>query len=305
MDHYAFGMGMPGRTISSVGGYRFGFNGKENDNDVKGNGNQQDYGLRIYDPRLGKFLSVDPLTKEYPELTPYQFASNTPVQAIDLDGGEKKDKAGVPTGKAGITGVPDPTPDSKRNTSTKYELKNIALNTDFAPKDGIQTQTVKVSELTAVPAHKNGGKPKSGPSLYDKAYNAASDLAEMLSKTGHPVAKGIDAVFDVKAYDEATDDLARGDIAKGAVGILGTIGGEYTVVVNAAVLWGKSNRVQSDVWVTADRQQRDFQVRYMNAVYMDDKYGGWGSDVEHWLEKIREMDRLKSDAGELLREGAK
>ncbi|MES2730943.1 MAG: hypothetical protein V4714_04315, partial [Bacteroidota bacterium] len=33
-----------------------------------------------------RFLSVDPLTKSYPELTPYQFAGNTPIQAIDLDG---------------------------------------------------------------------------------------------------------------------------------------------------------------------------------------------------------------------------
>ncbi|SDH43243.1 esterase/lipase family protein [Chitinophaga filiformis] len=68
--------------------YRYGFNGKENDNEVKGEGSQQDYGMRVYDPRVGKFLSVDPLTKSYPELTPYQFASNTPIQAIDLDGAE-------------------------------------------------------------------------------------------------------------------------------------------------------------------------------------------------------------------------
>jgi len=87
-DYYAFGMQMPGRKLS--GGYRYGFNGKENDNEVKGEGNQQDYGLRIYDPRLGKFLSVDPLAKEYPWYTPYQFAGNTPIQAIDLDGGEPK-----------------------------------------------------------------------------------------------------------------------------------------------------------------------------------------------------------------------
>ena len=66
--------------------YRYGFNGKENDNDVKGEGNQQDYGMRIYDPRLGRFSSVDPITKQYPELTPYQFASNSPVSGIDLDG---------------------------------------------------------------------------------------------------------------------------------------------------------------------------------------------------------------------------
>jgi len=42
--------------------------------------------MRIYDPRLGRFLSVDPLASKYPELTPYQFASNSPIQAIDLDG---------------------------------------------------------------------------------------------------------------------------------------------------------------------------------------------------------------------------
>jgi RHS repeat-associated protein len=76
---------MPGRQFNN-GNYRYGFNGKENDNEVKGTGNQQDYGMRIYDPRIGKFLSVDPLTSKYPELTPYQFASNTPIQAIDLDG---------------------------------------------------------------------------------------------------------------------------------------------------------------------------------------------------------------------------
>jgi RHS repeat-associated protein len=78
---------MPQRSISS-GSYRYGFNGKENDNDVKGTGNQQDYGFRIYDPRLGRFLSVDPIAKQYPELTPYQFASNTPIFGIDLDGKE-------------------------------------------------------------------------------------------------------------------------------------------------------------------------------------------------------------------------
>jgi len=69
--------------------YRFGFNGKENDNEVKGTGNQQDYGMRIYDPRLARFLSADPLIvkeQKYAELSPYQFASNTPIMYIDIDG---------------------------------------------------------------------------------------------------------------------------------------------------------------------------------------------------------------------------
>jgi RHS repeat-associated protein len=86
-DYYPFGMQMPGRKFSSEL-YRYGFNGKENDNEVKGEGNQQDYGMRIYDGRLGRFLSVDPLTHSYPWYTPYQFAGNQPIVAIDLDGME-------------------------------------------------------------------------------------------------------------------------------------------------------------------------------------------------------------------------
>jgi RHS repeat-associated protein len=90
-DYYAFGMQMPGRKSS--GGYRYGFNGKENDNEVKGEGNQQDYGMRMYDGRIGKFLSVDPLTSDYPWYSPYHFAGNSPIVAIDLDGSEPDTKS--------------------------------------------------------------------------------------------------------------------------------------------------------------------------------------------------------------------
>ncbi|WP_217604394.1 RHS repeat-associated core domain-containing protein [Chitinophaga sp. GbtcB8] len=85
-DYYPFGSLMPGRNYHAGDKYRYGFNGKENDNEVKGEGNQQDYGMRVYDPRIGRFLSVDPITNQYPELTPYQFASNRPIDGIDLDG---------------------------------------------------------------------------------------------------------------------------------------------------------------------------------------------------------------------------
>ena len=82
-------MQMVGRKFISGSSYRYGFNGKENDNEAKGEGNQQDYGMRIYDPRLGRFLSVDPLTKEYPWNSTYAFAENDVIRCIDLDGAEK------------------------------------------------------------------------------------------------------------------------------------------------------------------------------------------------------------------------
>jgi len=83
------GNGSNDAGIAGGGKYRYGFNGKENDNEVKGIGDQIDYGMRVYDPRAGRFLSVDPIQAKYPDLTPYQFASNSPIAHIDLDGLEK------------------------------------------------------------------------------------------------------------------------------------------------------------------------------------------------------------------------
>ena len=88
-DYYPFGMLMPGRK-ASLDVYRFGFNGKENDNEAKGEGNQQDYGMRIYDPRVGRFLSVDPLMGKYPWNSVYAFAENDVIRSVDLDGEERK-----------------------------------------------------------------------------------------------------------------------------------------------------------------------------------------------------------------------
>ena len=79
----------PGRKYSGGSGYRYGFNGKENDKDVSGDGNQYDYGFRIYNPRIGKFLSFDPLFKGYPWNSTYAYAENDVIRSIDLDGLEK------------------------------------------------------------------------------------------------------------------------------------------------------------------------------------------------------------------------
>lgn len=112
-------MKMPARQWSNIS-YRYGFNGKEDDDEVKGDGAQQDYGMRIYDPRLGKFLSVDPIAKEYPMLTPYQFASNRPIDGIDLDGLEWSSAA-----KNFWQGVKDSYRETKESLSAK-SLKKTA-----------------------------------------------------------------------------------------------------------------------------------------------------------------------------------
>ena len=88
-DYYPFGLGMGGRSFSDST-YRYGFNGKEKDQQGEFGNTTYDYGFRIYNPTIAKFLSVDPLAKEYPYYSPYHFAGNMPVTAIDLDGLEPK-----------------------------------------------------------------------------------------------------------------------------------------------------------------------------------------------------------------------
>ncbi len=66
-DYFSFGLEMNGRGFNASA-MDYGFNGKMKDNSF--GSTNYDYGFRIYSPKIGKFLSVDPLTKSYPMLTP-------------------------------------------------------------------------------------------------------------------------------------------------------------------------------------------------------------------------------------------
>jgi len=86
-DYYPFGMQIEERSwVASSAKYRYGFNGKEMDNEVSGDGNSLDFGARIYDSRLGRWLSLDPLMAKYPDLSAFCFTSNSPITFKDMDG---------------------------------------------------------------------------------------------------------------------------------------------------------------------------------------------------------------------------
>jgi len=86
-DYFPFGMAIDSRNFS-LKTYRYGFNDKENDVETS----EQDYGMRMYDSKSPHFLSVDPLTKKYPQYSPYIFAGDNPIMAVDLDGAEPLQK---------------------------------------------------------------------------------------------------------------------------------------------------------------------------------------------------------------------
>jgi RHS repeat-associated protein len=76
------------RRHGSSNEYRYGFQGQEKDNEIKGEGNSLNYEFRMHDPRIGRFLSLDPLTKEYPFYSPYAFSGNRVIDAVELEGRE-------------------------------------------------------------------------------------------------------------------------------------------------------------------------------------------------------------------------
>ena len=88
-DYFPFGMLLPNRHGNSSN-YRYGFQGQEMDNEIKGEGNSLNYTFRMHDPRVGRFLSLDPLESTYPWNSPYAFSENVVIHATELEGAEAK-----------------------------------------------------------------------------------------------------------------------------------------------------------------------------------------------------------------------
>ncbi len=84
-DYYPFGSIMPGRNWSNEE-YRFGFNGKERDDEIDGAGNSLNFGARIYDSRLGRWMGLDPLYYFDHSKSPYSNSFNNPIIFKDEDG---------------------------------------------------------------------------------------------------------------------------------------------------------------------------------------------------------------------------
>jgi RHS repeat-associated protein len=84
-DYYPFGMLMPGPYIAPDA-YRYGYNGMEQDKEVKGNGKSYTTEFRQYDPRIGRWLSLDLLKEQFVWISPYNSNNNNPIFFADIDG---------------------------------------------------------------------------------------------------------------------------------------------------------------------------------------------------------------------------
>ena len=79
-------MGIKNREYVAFKNFRYSFNGKEKTDEISGGGNSYDYGERIYDVRISRWLSLDKLSGTFPDESNYCFVSNTPIAFKDNDG---------------------------------------------------------------------------------------------------------------------------------------------------------------------------------------------------------------------------
>ena len=81
-DYSPFGVQLDGRTQSGTQ-YRYGYQGSEKDDEVKGKGNSYTTHFRQLNTRTGRWNTRDPKEASIPYQTPYCSMDNNPIQKND------------------------------------------------------------------------------------------------------------------------------------------------------------------------------------------------------------------------------
>ncbi len=126
---------LPNRN-GNASDYRYGFQGQEKDDEIKGEGNSINFKFRMHDPRVGRFLSLDPLSASYPHNSPFAFSENRVIDGVELEGAEWESawlqiywaaKAGKAKLKKQLWGG---VKKIRESTTTDYMHNQIALEKD-------------------------------------------------------------------------------------------------------------------------------------------------------------------------------
>jgi len=208
--------------------YRFGFNGQEKDNEIKEIGNSLDFGARIYDSRLGKWLSVDRYSFSYPNVSPYSFALNSPIVLLDKGGNtvviyDDKGKALATISKAGTVfhqkGAETHSFYKSYQESKAYIQQNN--NTDVYTQAEQRNEVVHLVPLNAevvppnvrekgpqfIPDSKGGGTLLWDPSLGLETETGLNSPASVLT---HELIHFESFADDPKAHIDATQNKLEG-----------------------------------------------------------------------------------------------
>jgi len=211
---------MVGREFvgDTVDRYRFGFNGKVKDDEINVDGGSYDFGARIYDGRLGRWLSSDPLQEKYPNVSPYNFSMNNPIYFIDPDG--KKIKPANDAAEeyiynsllsifknADIVGKLFDQIDGAKNLKPEKGKKDGKINPDYDPTYIIYTKYSNLNQRRFNKMLKSLGKTsgvKFSKGELKTAYAWYSKINQ--SETVEVLATNKEGAGDGTAYDQSMEN---------------------------------------------------------------------------------------------------
>lgn len=236
-DYSSFGAPLPGRTFE-IRDYKYGYNGKENDKET----GYEDYGFRMYDPRIARFISVDPLTKKYPWYTPYQFAGNKPIWFTDLDGLEENSTStyvyhppvlALKPAFRGVISISDATSDKVHQTF-KGNFAQLAKSGDYGRRvvnalvgSNIGSESSKL-DLTMTGTRSDISKSWKG---VDKNYYTQFSYSftdNNVTETGTFELKSSTIPVSARAWDALTFLLVN-KVVSSAIGVFGSAAEKMTI----------------------------------------------------------------------------
>jgi RHS repeat-associated protein len=199
MYYSAFGAPLAGRTSNSPG-YKYGFNGAEKDDEYSGNGNTYSFEYRVHDARLGRFLSQDPLMREFPWNSPYAFAENMPIIGPDLEGLEQPNNPNA-------TNQKENTPQSgPLNIGDKVDVDGQVLPTNTLVTNVVPIPDQVTKQLdVVVNALSNGQGGFIGNPNYESPMGSGNPEAQVMNMTSYNLS-GTNTPQISFAYTDGIDD---------------------------------------------------------------------------------------------------
>jgi RHS repeat-associated protein len=212
-DYYPGGLTFNSYKRSYSAAQNYLFNGKERQPELE----WDDFGLRMYDPALVRWMSVDPMADELASYSPYNYALGNPILFIDPDGAFPYTfhvRAFAPTGAFKGTGFGDDGRGFSTSTS-KGTTSRIKQNFTVDPSARTFSGGTPTSDATHWNGLNVGTATNEGGASAEFGSNSLGSATASVSSNfegSNPAFMGLAPDIEVSSAIAVTENLEKGQV---------------------------------------------------------------------------------------------